>query len=101
MLKAPSCSEWLNCIPLYFFINEENPFFECNRGILEDGRPVSDKAKFLDQESCISAFEKIPYLRALKLSGQSPTSVTDNNVTDRNNHSNYCSSNINNHLRES
>lgn len=90
ILKFP-CTNWLNSIPLYFFINDKNPFFDCNllvNNTTNCGNADSDinssnssknvKSLFLDQEKCIASLEKIPFLRSLILStktGTSPTSV--------------------------
>lgn len=60
--KVP-CGAWVNSIPMYFFINEENPFFQCMQGLDESGAPLCPTALFLDHESCIAAFERMHNLR--------------------------------------
>ena len=73
ILKIP-CEDWLSSIPLYLFVNEQNPFFESGYG-----HCVGKKSKFLDQDVCIATMIKIPFLRALMAEkGQSPTSVGEN-----------------------
>lgn len=74
LLKIP-CTEWLDSIPMYFFINAENPFFECSLGFHEDGQPVSSAALFLDHDSCIAAFEKMHYLRSYPRSFTPPAAA--------------------------
>ena len=74
LLKIP-CTEWLDSIPMYFFINAENPFFDCSLGVDEDGRPVGSAALFLDHDSCIAAFEKMHYLRSYPRSFTPPAAA--------------------------
>jgi hypothetical protein len=60
LLKVP-CEPWLNSLPVYFFVNEENPFFECALCAPED--EVTGNAKFLDHWSCIATFENMELMR--------------------------------------
>lgn len=80
LLKIP-CSKLLNALPLFCFLSPANPFFECDEGMAQDGRPLSPNARFLDHERCIAEFQKMEVMRNYQRSaspapGTSSTSST-------------------------
>jgi len=96
-LKVP-CNDWLHAIPMYFFANDENPFFGCcgnddnnnnnhtsatlvqqTPPVLPRGTAVNARALFLDQDECINAFQRMPHLRR---SAAAPCSVSPVSIAD-------------------
>ena len=64
LLKIP-CDQLLETMPLCCFVNSQNPFYECDRGMDEQEEPLSPNAQFLDHDSCIAEFERMETLRSL------------------------------------
>ncbi len=59
------CTEWLDSIPDFCLPNDNNPFF----------LSPAEGGRYLDIDSCILSFEKIPMLR--HSCSKSPTGIAD------------------------